>query len=282
MTHCGIEKIILHSGHIFEFEVPLMILWRAFLVSFFSFFNVVTRHIFHFINIHSVRKSVLSSILHFRNITCVRSKNLAITKSTMILFMLNAIGRFHENLTAKIAFFVDAIGFERNKRNKRSTGLLLRDIEKAFDSVWHNGLIYKLNTYGVPKYLLRILKSFVTERKFQVAIGNTLSSFREIPAGLPQGSVLSPLLYCIFISDFKKPKYCEMSYYADDTGIIAEGKHTKTVVKRLQGGLKACNKYLKKWKIQLNVQKTQAIIFPYNNSPKRKPESNLVFDGNVI
>lgn len=118
-----------------------------------------------------------------------------------------------------------------NKRMRKSTGLLLLDIEKAFDSIWHNGLIYMLNSFGLPKYLLRILKSFVTARKFAVTVGKSTSSSRNIPAGLPQGSVLSPLLYCLYISDFVSPKCCKMSYYADDTGIIAEGKQTKSIVK---------------------------------------------------
>lgn len=63
----------------------------------------------------------------------------------------------------------------------------------------------------------------VTEGKFTVAVGDASSSYRDIPAGLPQGSVLSPLLYCIFISDFESPNYCKMSYYADDTG-MRDGK----------------------------------------------------------
>lgn len=171
---------------------------------------------------------------------------------------------------------------KNNKRNRRSTGMILLDIEKAFDSVWHDGLIYKLNSYGIPKYLLKLIKSFVSDRKFLVSINESYSSLRNIPAGVPQGSVLSPLLYSLFISDFKKPKNCEMAYYADDTGIMAVAKQTKTIVNRLHKGLQSCNRYLKKWKIQLNAAKTQAIIFPFNKSPKRKPNTTLSFDGDEI
>lgn len=160
--------------------------------------------------------------------------------------------------------------------------MILLDIEKAFDSVWHDGLIYKLNNYGFPKYLLKLTKSFVTDRKFLVAINGTFSSQRNIPAGVPQGSVLSPLIYSLFISDFKKLKNCEMAYYADDTTIMAVAKQTKTIINRLHKGLQSCNRYFQKWKIQLNTAKTQAIIFPFNNSPKRKPQTPLIFDGEVI
>lgn len=171
---------------------------------------------------------------------------------------------------------------ELNKRNRRSTGLILLDIEKAFDSVWHNGLIYKLHLYGVPIFLLKLIKSFVTDRLFLVAIKNSHSTTRDIPAGVPQGSVLSPLLYSLFISDFKKPMNCEVAFYADDTGLMASAKHSNTIISKLHNGLKSCNKFLKKWKIQLNAAKTQAVIFPFNKSPKRKPTTPLLFEGEEI
>lgn len=171
---------------------------------------------------------------------------------------------------------------KNNKRSRRSTGLILLDIEKAFDSVWHDGLIYKLNSYGFPKYLIKLVKSFVTDRKFLVAINGTFSSLKCIPAGVPQGSCLSPILYSLFVSDYKKLKSCKMAYYADDTGLMAVAKHTQTIINRLQQGLQSCDRYLKKWKLQLNAAKTQAIIFPFNRSPKRKPKSRLVLNGEEI
>lgn len=169
-----------------------------------------------------------------------------------------------------------------NKRNRKSTGLILLDIEKAFDSVWHNGLVYKLNAFGTPVYLLKLIKSFVSDRSFLVAINGSHSSARKIPAGVPQGSVLSPILYSLYISDFKTPRNCNVSFYADDTGLMAVAKHTKTIIKRLHDGLKSCDKYMQKWKIQLNTSKTQAILFPFNKSPKRKQTTPLIFKGEEI
>lgn len=73
-----------------------------------------------------------------------------------------------------------------------------------------------------------------------------------------------------------------MGYYADDTSILTKAKHTKTVISMLEKSLKACNKYLNKWKIKVNAEKTQAIVFPFNRSPKRKPSSPLTFQGTEI
>lgn len=120
-----------------------------------------------------------------------------------------------------------------NKRRRLSTGMVLLDIEKAFDSVWHNGLIYKLDNANIPKYLTKLIQSFVSNRQFHVTVNGKVSTTRSIPAGLPQGSVLSPILYSIYTSDFKKPKYCEIGYYADDTSIICTGKLTSAIIKRL-------------------------------------------------
>ncbi len=63
---------------------------------------------------------------------------------------------------------------------------------------------------------------------------------------------------------------------------MAVAKQTKTIINRLHNGLKVCNKYFRKWKIQLNVAKTQAIIFPFNKSPKRKPTTSLLFEDEEI
>ena len=86
-----------------------------------------------------------------------------------------------------------------NKCNKQSIGLVLLDVEKAFDTVWHNGLIYKLMISNMPTYLCKIIANFINDRIFVVEVNNKLSSPKHITTGLPQGSVL-PLLIHLNIS----------------------------------------------------------------------------------
>ena len=169
-----------------------------------------------------------------------------------------------------------------NKRNRISTGIILLDIEKAFDTVWHNGLIFKLLSMKMPKYLCKIIADFLENRTFTVTVNSSLSSTKDIPAGLPQGSILSPLLYTLFTSDFKAPKLTDVAYYADDTALISSSKVTSALLKKMEKSLVSCNKYFTKWKIKINHAKTQAIIFPYNKSPKRSPRRNLVFNTDII
>lgn len=171
---------------------------------------------------------------------------------------------------------------ESNKRNKKSTGLLLLDIEKAFDTIWHHGLIFKLITANTPKYLCKIIADFLENRTFRVSVNTSYSSPKSIPAGVPQGSVLSPLLYTIYTSDFKPPKLTDTAYYADDTALITSSKLTSALIKKMEKSILACNKFFRKWKIKINNNKTQAIIFPYNKSPKRLPTRSIKFESSSI
>lgn len=81
----------------------------------------------------------------------------------------------------------------RNKRYRKSTGMILLDIEKAFDSIWHDGLIYKLIKMKLPIYLIRIINSFIRKRQFAVHINDATSNTIEIDTGLAQGTCISSL-----------------------------------------------------------------------------------------
>lgn len=164
---------------------------------------------------------------------------------------------------------------QANKISRKSTGVILLDIEKAFDSVWHNGIIFKLNEFKFPIYLQKIIRSFLEKRCFSVHIHDGISTLREICAGVPQGSVLSPTLYSIFTSDFKSLKEQSVAFYADDSAIITNGKVSNAIVKRMKKALVSAQNYFLKWKIKINHNKTQAILFPFNKSPKRTPTQTL-------
>lgn len=164
---------------------------------------------------------------------------------------------------------------KRNWGLRKSTGMILFDIEKAFDSVWHDGLIFKLHKMGFPPYLCAMIKSFTASRTFKVHINADRSSAKAIPAGLPQGSILSPTLYSIFVADLKFNQHTQSACYADDTAIYSSANRTTTIQKNLQKSLSKVENFFEKWKIKANAQKTQAIIFPFNNQFKRRPTERL-------
>ena len=87
-------------------------------------------------------------------------------------------------------------------QRKKPAVLLNIDLEKAFNSVWIDGLLYKLQNIGVTGNLLSIIQSFLSNRLSFIKIGNYHSNNFPIHIGLPQGSVLSPTLFILFINDF--------------------------------------------------------------------------------
>lgn len=171
---------------------------------------------------------------------------------------------------------------KRNKNRRYSTGVLFLDIEKAFDSIWHAGLIYKLYKMEFPLYLVKLIKSFLENRHFVVDVQGGRSIEKPIPAGVPQGSVLSPFLYSLYISDFKPLRGNDVAFYADDSAFVSYGKVSNAIVKRMQKSLNSANKFFTKWKIKINEDKSQAIIFPFNNSRRRIPSRPFTVQGKLI
>ncbi|GBN96542.1 RNA-directed DNA polymerase from mobile element jockey [Araneus ventricosus] len=148
------------------------------------------------------------------------------------------------------------------KSSKLITAAIFLDIAKAFDKVWTQGLIHKLISYNFPHYIIAIIQSYLQDRHFTVSVNNTDSTPRTISACVPQGGgILAPIIFLCFMNDIPKQKNITLSLYADDTAIIAQGKTPQEFVSALQSYIKNHEIWLTSWKIQLNVDKTEAIIF---------------------
>lgn len=157
---------------------------------------------------------------------------------------------------------------------KESTGLLTFDIEKAFDSVWHGALLYKMLKQKFPMYLIKLIQSFLSNRSFAVSIQGASSRKYKILAGVPQGSVLSPTLYNLFTSDLNFSK-CEKGMFADDTTIQFSSKNPTKIVKNLNLACKELSNYSTKWKIKLNHGKTKAAFFTRRKALKWYPTEKV-------
>lgn len=166
-----------------------------------------------------------------------------------------------------------ALGFNKNQ----STGLVLLDLEKAFDSVWHDGLIHKLSELKTPLPLLGIISSYLCNRQSFVVVEGKASKVFSVPAGVPQGSILSPHLFNIFINDIPMPKNCELAIYADDTAIFCKcpWKNAKGIRKLLCAGLSCASKFFSSWRIKINANKTKFIVFSKSTAVRKKLDSCL-------
>lgn len=150
-----------------------------------------------------------------------------------------------------------AAGF--NKRHH--IGSVFLDISKAFDRVWHDGLILKILRASFPHYLTKVICSYLENRSFIISSENMLSSIRSIKAGVPQGSPLAPTLYNIYTADFPTNQHTKSYLFADDTAITASSRRPEWVINKLQTHINTIEKWMNTWRIRPNDSKTQAILF---------------------
>ena len=147
-------------------------------------------------------------------------------------------------------------------------GAVFLDLKRAFDTVNHNILISKLANYNFSQNTLAWFTSYLSNRNQCVMINNTKSSFSQIKTGVPQGSVLGPILFSLYINDL--PKSCQgadFQMYADDAVIYAHGTTATAVSKKLTEYLEAVANWLDNSCLTLNVDKTVSMCFSSGRRP---------------
>lgn len=166
--------------------------------------------------------------------------------------------------------------------NGQSTGMVLLDVEKAYDSVWQEAIVYKLQRAHCPQYLVKIIHSFLTDRTFQVSVQGYKSSTRPIPYGVPQGAVLSPILYNVFTADVLKVDGVVYAFFADDTAFFATDKDPQIILCKLQHAQNTLEAYQRRWRIKTNTTKSQAIFFTQKRAPRNLPNRSIVVNGHPV
>ena len=101
------------------------------------------------------------------------------------------------------------------------------DISKAFDKVWHEGLLYKLKSFGISGNLLNLIKHYLTDRFQRVLLNGQCSNSQPVLAGVPQGSILGPLFFLIYINDLPDGLKSNVKLFADDTSLSSDVKTKK-------------------------------------------------------
>lgn len=171
-----------------------------------------------------------------------------------------------------------------NFENYKQTAALFLDFQQAFDKVWHTGLIYKMKKLHFPLYLVGVIKSFLEDRSFSVKIDENLSSIRPVNSSVPQGSVLGPILFNLYVSDIADQimptlsPSCFLGMFADDM-LIAYADHDVHIAQsELQELVDHIIEWCSNWCVTISIPKSEAKIF----SLRRCPDPPCITIGNAI
>ena len=137
---------------------------------------------------------------------------------------------------------------------------VLMDLSKAFDCLPHNILLDKLSAYGVSPHSVALLKSYLSNRKQQIKVNNVLSGWADIHEGVPQGSILAPLLFNVFINDiFLFVKNGSLYNYADDNTLFFCSPDFDLLISTLESESKIIIEWFRVNKMQANPDKFQVL-----------------------
>ena len=184
-----------------------------------------------------------------------------------------------------MAFFSD---FQYGFRSSRSTADLLTvvsdriarafnrsgatpavalNISKAFDRVWHAGLLHKLKCYGISGQIFGLISSFLSNRRLGLVLDGKSSKEYPVNAGVPQGSILGPTLFLLYINDLPDDVICNIAIYADDTTLYSKCDQAPDLWQKLElaseleSDLRDTVDWGGKWLVDFNAGKTQLVSF---------------------
>ena len=166
---------------------------------------------------------------------------------------------------------------------KTSSRYVFLDILKAFDRVWHKGLILKLKSYGVDGSLLKLMENYLTGRQQRVVLNGQNSSSKNKLAGVPRGSVLGPFLFLIYINDLPNGIESICKIFADDTSLFSEVNDTTVSHSQLNNDLNKISKWAFQWKMLFNPDPSkQAIEKCFSHKRYNVTYPSLVFNDHKV
>ena len=166
-----------------------------------------------------------------------------------------------------------------------ATRAVALDISKAFDRVWHAGLLHKLKSYGISDQIFGLISSFLSNRRLRVVMDGKSSQEWPVNAGVPQGSILGPTLFLLYINDLPDGVICDVAIYADDTTLYSKCDQASDLWQQLElasdleSDLRDTVDSCRKWLVDFNAGKTQLVSFDRSNNTGA---IDVKMDGSVL
>ena len=166
-----------------------------------------------------------------------------------------------------------------------ATRAVALDISKAFDRVWHAGLLHKLKSYGISGQIFHLISSFLSNRRHRVVLDGKSSQEYPVNAGVPQGSILGPTLFLLYINDLPDDVICNIAIYADGTTLYSKCHQASDLwqqlelASELESDLQDTVDCGRKWLVNFNAGKTQLVLF---DQSKNTGAIDVKIDGSVL
>ena len=166
-----------------------------------------------------------------------------------------------------------------------ATQAVALDISKAFDRVWHAGLLHKHKSYGISGQIFALISSFLSNRLLRVVLDGKSSQEYPVNAGVPQGSILGPALFLLYINDLPDDVICNIAIYADDTTLYSKCDQASDLwqqlelASELESDLRDTVIWGRKWLVDFNAGKTQLVSF---DRSKNTGAIDVKMDGSVL
>ena len=159
-------------------------------------------------------------------------------------------------------------------------GLVLIDLQKAFDTVDHEILLDKLESIGVSS--VSWFRSYLEGRCQCVEVDGVRSTLEQVSCGVPQGSILGPLLFLIYVNDMHLSVSCKLALYADDSALVFSHSNPVVIGDRLSAELSKCRDWLIDNRLSLHMGKTECILFGTGHRLGRVQDFRVTCAGTVV
>ena len=197
-----------------------------------------------------------------------------------ILYELQSGFRHGFSTDSCLIHLTDFIRFQMDKGNL--VGMILLDLKKTFDTVNHSIFLMKLKAIGLSESPVRWFSSYLSDRRQLVDLSGTYSSPGTISCGVPQGSILGPLLFLIYVNDMSAVVENKLLLYADDSAILVPAKSKQEIETRLSHDLDILSQWLICNKLSLHLGKTESILFGSKQRLKSQSQLDINCNGQSI